>query len=361
MILKSFSALLLIAAAVSAGAQNTQKFTASKLNEFGLEYSLPLARINVTVVARKSVLTPGEFRLYSKKYLNIDPILDSSTRWNVEKIIVTADGVPDESARYLVQFKNGSVPFMMLDDNQAPLSVNYENVKAPSAPELPAPTPLSQSILLSPAADQAMTQDMLLSSSTAMRAKLAADKIYELRQSRNDIISGNADQMPSDGEAMKLALSNLQTQEEALTAMFTGTTQTATAVRTYSLVPDATDLSTVIARLSVTDGPVDADNLSGMPLNLDIRITERGTMPRNDNGEEKSFPKNGLAYRIPGKASATVTFDGEVLASLEFDLPQAGIVFGLDPSMFTDKKAPAYVIFDGNTGAIREIGTKTVQ
>ncbi len=34
------------------------------------------------------------------------------------------------------------------------------------------------------------------------------------------------------------------------------------------------------------------------------------------------------------------------------------IVFGIDPDMFTDKKAPAYVVFDAQTGAIREIGTR---
>lgn len=352
------SLLIATVASTAATAQSTQIFTASKINEYGLVYTLPQTRLDITVVAEQTVETPGEFRLYSKKYLNIDPILEKSAKWTLKSIIINTAGTPDQNARYLVQFKSGSTPFMLLDNNDAPIAVNDESATLPSSPILPAATPLTRSILDSPAADQAMTQEMLLSSSTAMRAKLAADKIYELRQSRNDIISGNADQMPSDGEAMKLALDNLQSQEQALTAMFTGTTQKATAVRTYALIPTAKGGDYVIARISVVDGPVDADNLSGMPINLNIAVTERGVIPRNDNGEEKRFPKNGLAYRIPGKATATVTFNGNTVATHTFDLAQAGIVFGLDPGIFSDKKAPAYVIFDPSTGAIKELGTK---
>lgn len=40
------------------------------------------------------------------------------------------------------------------------------------------------------------------------------------------------------------------------------------------------------------------------------------------------------------------------------DVAQYGIVFGLDPKMFTDKKAPAYLLLDPVTGAIKVLGTK---
>ena len=111
----------------------------------------------------------------------------------------------------------------MVDSNNAPVSINDEGScpsdpgKATLEPKQPQP-----SILDSPAARQAMTEEMIQSTSTAKRAELAADKIFELRQNRNDIISGNADGMPKDGQAMQIALDNLAQQEEALTAMFTG-------------------------------------------------------------------------------------------------------------------------------------------
>ncbi|MDE6077752.1 MAG: DUF4831 family protein, partial [Muribaculaceae bacterium] len=43
--------------------------------------------------------------------------------------------------------------------------------------------------------------------------------------------------------------------------------------------------------------------------------------------------------------------------SQEFDMAQFGVVFGLNPTLFTDKKAPSYAVFDPATGALREIGT----
>ena len=54
-------------------------------------------------------------------------------------------------------------------------------------------------------------------------------------------------------------------------------------------------------------------------------------------------------------------YDGHDIFSKEFDVSQFGIDFGLDPSMFTNKKTPNYLLFYPETGAIKEIGTVTVQ
>lgn len=351
-------ALLFSAATMGVCAQSAQKFTANKMNEYGLVYTLPKTAVNVTVEALRTVKTPGEFRLYSKKYLNIDPILEPSDMWLVKSVTLTTAGISDGDESYLVQFKSGSSPFMILDGNNCPLTVNDEDYTPAPAPTLPQAEAMKPSILQTAAAAQAVTAEMLQSQSTAKRAQLAAAKIYELRQSRNDIISGNADQMPADGEAMKLALDNLEKQEAALTAMFTGTVQTATAVRTYQVVPQAADGKTIVARVSATEGPVDVTDLSGMPVYLETRVVAKGSLPVNDKGEEKKFPKGGLAYCIPGEGVFTASFNGREIASLNADIAQFGIVFGIDPAIFTDKKTPAYVIFDPVTGAVREIGSK---
>ncbi len=38
-------------------------------------------------------------------------------------------------------------------------------------------------------------------------------------------------------------------------------------------------------------------------------------------------------------------------------MAQYGVVFGLDPSLFTNKREPAYLHFNPLTGAVRELGT----
>lgn len=357
--MKYIITLIIFAVSTTAFSQTTQKLTASKLNEYGLIYTLPQTVIDVTVEAKKTVKTPGEFYRYSTKYLGITPITSKSEEWSLESVTVTPRGVADESEKYLIQFKSGSTPYILIDKNDFPLTVNSEDYIPSPTPELPVSQPAKPTILQTPIAAQAITEEMLQSTSSAKKAELAAQKIYELRQSRNDIISGKADQMPSDGEGIKLVLENLEQQEAALTAMFIGTTQTSTSVRTYTITPPDEDQAKIVAgRLSVTDGLVDANDLSGDPIYLEIKVTDKGELPTNEKGEEKKFPKGGLAYRIPGSADLSVTMRGNNFFRGRIDVAQYGVVFGIDPAIFSDKKAPAYVIFDGTTGSIKEIGTK---
>lgn len=354
--------LAALATTLTLSAQTTQKLTASKINEYGLIYTLPTTVVDITVETEKTVCQPGEFYLYAKKYLGMEPIVEPSEVHTLKSVVMTPRGVADETERYLVQFKSGSTPFIVINDRDFPLAINSDEVFAPELPAIPQAVEPQPTILQSPAAAQAMTAEMLQSTSSAKRAELAAARIFELRQSRSDIISGSADNMPSDGQAMQLALDNLASQEKALTAMFVGTTQTSTQVRTFTLKLPSADTDrpaeTIVARISALDGIVDSDNLSGDPLRLEVKITARGTLPKNDKGEVKRFPKGGLAYRIPGTATLTVSFRGQTAATADIDVAQYGVVFGLDPNLFTDKKAPAYAIFNPSTGAIVEIGTK---
>lgn len=349
-----------LAAGLPAQAQMTRKFTAGKDNEYGLVYTLPRTAFEVTLAAEKKVETPGEFRLYSKKYLHLDPILEPSTTWTLTGAEVVPTAVPDADERWRVQFKNGSAPFMNLTDSGFPLAVNDDDY-SPSLPEAGRLMAMDAepTILQTAAAREAVTEEMLRSHSTAKRAELAAARIYEIRQTRADILSGQADAMPSDGAAMQLVLDNLARQEAALTAMFTGTVSTSVEIASFTVTPPAADAEgrSVVARVSVLDGIVDADDLSGAPVYIDFSDIVTAELPVNEKGVTKSFPKDGLAYRIPGQANVAVIYDGRTLASIEMaDVAQYGVVFGLDPGLFTDKKAPSYLHFNPLTGGVRELG-----
>ncbi len=348
-----------IAATLSLGlsAQTTQKLTANKASEYGIIYSLPYTVVDITIEAEHVVKKPGEFFKYAKKYLNATPITETSESWAVKNIIVTPRGVANSEEQYLMQFKNGSAPYLLLNDDNLPLAINTEKLPVAEASTLPqaveaAPTPLE-----TPAANQVITEEMMQSQSTAKRAELAAAQIYALRQSRTDLITGQADQMPPDGSAMKLIMNNIDTQEAALTAMFLGTEQRSTTVETITYTPAEEATKQVIARISALEGIVPSDDLSGDPIYLSLAITERGNLPVNEKGEVKRFPKGGVAYCIPGKARIDISFDGKMIASNQFDIAQYGVVFGLDPGMFTDKKAPAYLLLSPTTGAVIELGT----
>lgn len=346
-------------------AQSVTKLAATKANEYGLAYSLPQTVVDIKLQAQCTVRTPGEFYNYAERYLGRDAaakaVKDASTSWVITGAELTVRStVPQNAEQYLMQLKGGGTPvFVMLSDQGAPLAINTETVEmTPAVTSQLAPAPLTASPLDSPAARYAVTEDMVASSSAAKRAQLAADQIMQLRQSRQDYLTGQADAMP-DGKALEMILANINAQEEALTAMFLGTVQTRSEVMSATYVPAAnSQADVVIARLNARTGFVDADDLSGAPVYLQYAVTRRGEMPVTDKGEVKKFPKGGIPYCIPGDAAISLDYDGRVLLTQELSVAQLGVVFGLDPSFFTNKKEPGYATFDPLTGALRHLGTK---
>lgn len=344
-------------------AQATQKFTANKASEYALVYSLPLTQFDITIETEHTITTPGEFNNYAKRHLDIaDAITKPQSTVVVKSINITPRGVADPANRWQVQFKSGTQASMLLTEAGVPLAINLDEVKPAPTPELPKAVPAAESPLESDAARQAVTLEISRATSLSKKAELTAQRIFELREQRSELISGNAENMPADGGALKVALENLDAQEKALTAMFAGVTQTFTEVSTVTFTPTANDSTgVVIARISPTEGIVGTNDLTGMPLYLDFKVTDRAKLPVNEKGEEKRFPKGGVAYTIPGSASISLSFEGAKLGEQTYPVAQLGVTFGLDPSLFTDKKAPMFVEFSPVTGAVVRLDNITPQ
>lgn len=360
--LLTYVSLITLGTGLPVAAQTVQKFSATKANSYGITYTLPTTALDIAIEIEFTDKEPGEFYKYAKKYFNIDnPIAEPSRSVTVKSVTVNPRGVADPAERYLVQLKGGATPFMMINEENLPLSVNTERRYTPAVKETPAAQAPRPTALQTDAARQALGEEIMQSQSTAKRAELAAAQIFALRQSRTDLITGQADQMPPDGQAMQLIMDNITAQEAALMAMFTGTEQTHTDVYSLTYTPDDEVSDLVIARVSPLKGAVDAADLSGDPIYLSLSVTERGKLPVNEKGETVEVPKDAFIYRIPGKAQVTVSYDGALLSEDQYDIAQFGVIYGLKPNSFTDKKAPAYAILDPTTGAIVEIGTTQPQ
>ncbi len=342
--------------------QTTQKLSTGKTNDYGLTYSLPTTVFDITFEVKHTVTAPGEFWNYAKLYLDIDNIIvDATHETSISGVYVNTRGIANPNEAWLSKFKSGANVTMLLTEGDVPLAINLDDitpiksVSIPSAKQ-PTPTPLE-----TPEARQAITQEMSAATSLSKKAQLAAQRIFELRETRNELLSGSAETMPPDGKAMELILSNIAAQEAALTAMFTGTVSEYTTVTTITYTPRRDAPTTkIIARLSPTMGLVDADDLSGEPITLSLSDVVEGKIPVNEKGEPKTFPKGGVAYAIPGAASLSISFDGKKLFTHNYDIAQFGFVFGLEPAQFTDKKNPAFVEFSPITGAIVRLGTTPI-
>lgn len=358
---KTVLALAITAAAASTGfyasAQTSQRLNTGKANEYGLIYTLPKTAFDIYIEAELTEEHPGEFYNYARRHLGIsNAITVDSHSAKLRSITIVPRGVADTDEQWLAQFKNGTSAYMTLTPDNLPVGINTEGQASATDIAIPMAQEAAPSPLETPEARQAVTQDMARSASASKKAELAAQRIFELRETRSDILSGQSDNPPADGNAMKLVLDNLAAQEAALTAMFTGVSKTRTVVEKVSFMPDSTDASAiVIARLSAIDGIVSPDNLAGAPVTLDFTVIEEGKLPLNEKGEIKTFPKGGVAYRIPGRGRITVSYAGRKIAEEEFAVAQLGKVFGINPALFTDKKEPYSVSFDSTTGAVTEL------
>lgn len=337
-----------------ASAQTSQKLSAGKANEYGLIYSLPLTALDIYIEAEITEQHPGEFFNYARRHLGItDAITADGHSAAVKSVVIVPRGVANPAERQLAQFKAGTSAYITLSPDNIPLALNSEEIYEAPVPDIPVAKAAAPSPLEGEGARQAVTQDMARSASLSKKAELAAQRIFELRETRSDILSGQADNPPADGKAMQLVLDNLAAQEAALTAMFAGVTSSRTVVEKVSVMPDSADVEgSVIARLSAVDGIIDADNLAGAPITIDIKVLEQGKLPVNEKGEVKSYPKGGVAYCVPGTALVTVNYAGREVASQEIALAQLGVVFGMNPALFTDKKEPYKAVFDPATGAV---------
>lgn len=357
---KSIALLLVILTSASARGQFFSKLTATKANDYGVVYTLPKTAVDIVIESEITEKQPGEFNNYARRYLNLDDaVRQPSYSARIKSVTIVPVAVADTSARFAMQFKGQGITYVLLDDNNAPLAINTENIARREAPTLPVAKKAEPTPLETDAAKQAVTREMSLSSSQGKRAELAAQRIFELREYRNDLISGQADNTPPDGKSLELSLNNLTAQEAALTAMFAGTTATRTDVDVVRFEPDTTEVrDLVIARLSPTDGVVDADDLTGAPITLSMSIDQWGQTPTDDKGAVLSMPKGAVAYRVPGQATITIEYDDRPVATQSVDVAQLGIVHGLDPKVFNNKKAPAFLIFNPLTGAVETLGTK---
>ena len=349
------SALIVLLPAVSMQAQQTVRMNAIKANDYGVIYSLPKTSLVVTLKVKKTVYNRGEFYQFAQRYLSVEPITESRTEYTLEDVMITNRGIPDRENSFMVIFRSNSLaPYVMLTQDGLISTINAEPEmeKEPSF-ELPAPEPAP----VNPR--RFLSEETLMAGSTAKQAELVSRQIFDLRRSRNDILTGEADNMPPDGEAYKVVMEQINNQEKALTEMFSGSTQTEYFTKEIVVIPTATDIDRmVIGRFSEKLGPVDADNLAGAPIYLTLKSktpkVETVLSGRDLQRLEKKLSE-GVVYNIPGKAQLTLEFKNRTLKNQEMDVVQFGSQDVLTKRMFDNMKQPVKVIFYPNLGAVKQI------
>lgn len=339
---------LLMATSVHAQTEVMTGVTRGK--DFGVVYALPKTQIEIEIKANKVNYTPGEFSKYADRYLRLNEVSgDPREYWELTGIKVRPIGVPNSEATYFVKLKDKTVaPLLELTEEGVVKSINVPYGKGDA----------TKASVLTPALSKKanprdfLTEEILMASSTAKMAELVAKEIYNIRDSKNALLRGQADNMPSDGAQLKIMLDNLNLQEEAMTEMFAGTYNKEEKTFTVRLTPDRELNNEIAFRFSNKLGVVANNDLAGSPFYIHLKDLKSVSIPTEDDKKKKAM--EGIAYNVPGKAMVTLTDGKKKIYEGEVPVTQFGIIEYLAPVLF-NKNSTIKVYFDPVTGGLLKV------
>ncbi len=329
--------MLLTLIAICVSGQSIEK------NQSALVYYMPKTELLLDVEYERIDAKVGIFYQYSQRYLGVEDVVkEDKVTYRIKSVMFQVRTVPDTDRAYTI--KNNKAGIGLTSDgilcginisNPIVLNNKFEYINEAeiisSAPQMIVP----------------LGEEQLLSGSQAKMAENTAKQIYRLRESRFNILSGEADNMPTDGETVKLILNQLNEQEEALCALFVGTKEVS-VMHTYIPIDLSREQNGQIAfRFSSLLGPVDANDLSGSPITVDImhHKVKYATVPK-----EKKEQKDAIYYNIPGDASIVVKQGLRVLAQKDLKVAQLGIEVPIESALLNKK-----VLINPETGLISQV------
>ena len=323
----------------------------------GVNYFLPKTVFEVVLTAEKAVTKPGEFAAYADRYLRLKdvPTVESTT-WTLKAVSLMPYGVPDSTKAYSIKLRaKTSAPLVSLTDDGLLLAVNTDVSPDPD-PELPQRVPAPKALN----GRDFMTHDILAAGSTSKMAQLTAEEIYDIRDSRNALVRGDADNMPKDGAQLKLMLDNIDKQSAALESLFKGQTLTSTEVLSFDYEPSANPEEGaerhLLCRFSRKMGLVAPDDLSGEPIWITVK--PQGSLPAAmadaEAAKRKAKLEQGLYVNQPRRAQVTIFTATQTLLTAEFPIAQLGTVEVLSDALF-NKKLETKVTLHQHTGSVKQV------
>lgn len=317
----------------------------------GAIYLLPKTGIKVTIQIEKTTYAPGELCKYAERYLRIkDASPTPSVSYRITNIRQEAFAVADTSKFYAIEFNSKTIATnVRLSDDGILLAINAEpkklSMKKPfvATPRLTSVNPRLY-----------MNEEALAAGSTAKMAELIAQDIYEIRESRNLLVRGQADNMPKDGEQLRLMLNQLDKQDVAMTSLFTGTTIKDTTEHTITIIPDKASDREVLFRFSQKLGLLENDNLAGVPYYY--MVEDLKTVPPTEilDPKKKNKQVQGVYVNIPGKLRSTISHAQGIVDTAEFPAGQFGHVELLSGALF-NKRYTTRLWIHPLSGAVEKI------
>ena len=347
---------------LTSSAQTVSSFYQPGVTAEGAVYFLPKTAVRVTVEVEKTTYTPGDLCQYAERYLRLRDVSPTpSVGYRITAIRQEPVAVADTTKRYAVKFDpRTSATNIRLSDDGVLVGINTEvrgekqEVRDYTQPKNNSLTSHSSPLTSKLNPRQFMSEDALAAGSTAKMAELIAQDIYEIRDSRNQLVRGQADNMPKDGEQLRLMLNQLNLQDRALTSLFAGTTVSDTTRHTFLIVPDKPMARKVLFRFSQKLGLVDVDDLAGVPYYINIEDLSTVPAPEPVDPKKKLKPVSGIFVNVPGRLRSVISDAQRQVIASEFPAGQFGNVELLSGSLF-NKRYTTRLWLNPLSGAIERL------
>lgn len=314
-------------------------------------YHLPSTELSFKIEVEKTTFKPGIFYLYSQRYLSTDQvILEEKTNYRVVKIEMEPKTLPDLNRRYVVSATGKSaLNRIQVDESGILTGINIpkEQIKKEIRREI-----IREDIQVNAGTNGLLplTQEYMMAGSTAKLAEGAAKQIYMIRESRLNLLSGETEQMPQDGAALKTMLEGLDRLEKELTELFVGKVIVEKSQHQVTYTPQSHEAEEVLFRLSARRGVVDKEDLGGEPYFIHINA-EKTKLADPDPKSKPVMP--GLFTVLPALTNVKISNGISELFSRKLFIPQLGTVITYPESAF--KSIQTRVLIDRNTGRLLSI------
>lgn len=287
----------------------------------------------------KVIKKAGPYYRYSQRSLNLNNVITKdSEEWVIKNVVIKTYGVADEEKRYSV-FSKGSTSANHLtltpEGTLAGINTTFSHKKKctpANNTEIPELADISFDHV-------ALNEELLYKTSSAAMAQEAANMVYRLRTTRTQLLSGELENLPPDGEAYKMVLNEIAKQEKDFVSLFAGKTIAATKTESFEVTPDplSSYANFVLCRFNQQKGLVDAMDITGTPIYLKMDIEKHKALENNATPNPKVPQYNGLFYNIPGKAVVNIVDKNTPLSSQQVSLAQYGQVVSMSPSILENE------------------------
>ena len=343
------SAALLLAAVAFPGTMRAQ--------DEGVAYCLPKTAAKFTLKIEKTTYTPGDFAEYAQRFLRVKASTEKDVAYRIIGCTMDVYAEPDTARRFVLKVgdKRG-IGNVALDDkgillavNDQPMPLTAQAKAFVAAPKSPKTNPRDY-----------LSQEILAAGSNQKMAELTAQDIYDIRDSRNQLSRGEADFMPKDGEQLKLMLAQLNTQEQALTQVFQGTTVKDTTEQVVTIIPTKGEKKMLAFRFSRHFGLTANDDLAGAPYYAvvdDEHIIDE--LPATGDGKKQKDDLQ-IGVSLPGKIKLSLTADGRTIAQYSTYAAQFGRVEMLSGALW-GKKITSHIVLNPVTGNVVSLKSEPLE